>query len=188
MAGFKRPSNREQRGEFSDGKTDELLAECGAWKSRKRRLAWLANDHVPPGIIGSGRLVGNLSNGISDEIDDTNEREESAWRNGRDCSMTIMVFPRTFGTNGWIRRLLAAGRPTRRSRRVSQSVGRSGVCGLIRRVLPWLERAKSCQGWPPSMRATQLVSQLPSDYIIDVHTLYFKKLRCALVSRLERPR
>lgn len=125
MTGFKRPSNREQRREFSDGKTDELLAECRAWKDRKRRLAWLANDHVPSGIVGSGRLVGNLSNGISDEIDDTNEREESAWRNGRDCSMTIMVFPRTFGTNGWIRRLLAAGRPTRRSRRVSQSVGRS---------------------------------------------------------------
>ena len=102
MAGFKRSSRSRTEGRISRRKDGRTFSRASS-ETSKTEVGLVANDHVPSGIVGSGRLVGNLSNGISDEIDDTNDREESAWRNGRDCTMTIMVFPRTFGTNGWIR-------------------------------------------------------------------------------------
>lgn len=95
-------------------------------ETSKTEVGLVANDHVPSGIVGSGRLVGNLSNGISNEIDDTNERTRR---------ISVAERPRLHDDdygfsadvrNEWLDpRLLAAGRPTRRSRRVSQSVGRS---------------------------------------------------------------
>lgn len=63
---------------------------------------------------------------------------------------------------------------------VSQSVGRACAVSYGEFYRGWNEPRGSRQGWPPSTRATQLVSQLPCDYIIGVHTSYLKEASGAL--------
>lgn len=66
------------------------------------------------------------------------------------------------------------------SQSVIQSVGRACTVSYREFYRGWNEPRGSRQGWPASIRATLIVSQLPSDYIIGVHTSYLKEASGAL--------